>query len=213
MIGDGRLSVREGSRLQKAAGQREIHLCGWAYCAQRAAICRARSVGTYADAVGEQSCGSMLLRFTRIYVQETVGGYVFGRMNYDADYVKQTMFYLEDLINEREMDDIEAELQYKRPLSETFIEAFDMLMKRNGDTRETMAEKVNMPSPVPVCVVGGSGPPDQCGFCRDGSVAVASSGLDQCAPAGQGVHPFQRDQPPAPGFAVHPQGAVERGRG
>ena len=25
-------------------------------------------------------------------------------------------------------------------------EAFDMLMKRNGDTRETMAEKLNMPS-------------------------------------------------------------------
>ena len=67
-------------------------------------------------------------------------------MNYDPDYVKQTMFYLEDLINEREMDDIEAELQYKRRFPETFIEAFDMLMKRNGDTRETMAEKLNMPS-------------------------------------------------------------------
>ena len=86
------------------------------------------------------------LRFTRIYVQENAGEYVFGRMNYDADYVKQTMFYLEDLINEREMDDIEAELQYKRRFPETFIEAFDMLMKRNGDTRETMAEKLNMPS-------------------------------------------------------------------
>ena len=86
------------------------------------------------------------LRFTRIYVQENAGEYVFGRMNYDADYVKQTMFYLEDLINERELDDIEAELQYKRRFPETFIEAFDMLMKRNGDTRETMAEKLNMPS-------------------------------------------------------------------
>ena len=86
------------------------------------------------------------LRFTRIYEQKNVGRYVFGRMNYDPDYVKQTMFYLEDLINEREMDDIEAELQYKRRFPETFIEAFDMLMKRNGDTRETMAEKLNMPS-------------------------------------------------------------------
>ena len=86
------------------------------------------------------------LRFTRIYVQENAGEYVFGRMNYDADYVKQTMFYLEDLINEREMDDIEAELQYKRRFPETFIEAFDMLMKRNGDTRETMAEKLNTTS-------------------------------------------------------------------
>lgn len=86
------------------------------------------------------------LRFTRIYVQENAGEYVFGRMNYDADYVKQTMFYLEDLINEREMDDIEAELQYKRRFPETFIEAFDMLMRRNGDTRETMAEKLNTTS-------------------------------------------------------------------
>lgn len=86
------------------------------------------------------------LRFTRIYEQENVGRYVFGRMNYDPNYVEQTMFYLEDLINEKEMDEIEAELQYKRRFPETFIEAFDMLMKRNGDTRETMAEKLNMPS-------------------------------------------------------------------
>ena len=40
--------------------------------------------------------------------------------------MKQTMLLLEDLINEREMDDIEAELQYKRRFPETFIEAFDM---------------------------------------------------------------------------------------
>lgn len=53
------------------------------------------------------------LRFTRIYEQENVGRYVFGRMNYDPAYVEQTMFYLEDLINEKEMDEIEAELQYK----------------------------------------------------------------------------------------------------
>ena len=49
-----------------------------------------------------------------IYEQENVGRYVFGRMNYDPNYVEQTMFYLEDLINEKEMDEIEAELQYKR---------------------------------------------------------------------------------------------------
>lgn len=75
---------------------------------------------------------------------KTIGS-VYAGYN-DEGYVKQTMFYLEDLINEREMDDIEAELQYKRRFPETFIEAFDMLMKRNGDTRETMAEKLNMPS-------------------------------------------------------------------
>ena len=86
------------------------------------------------------------LRFTRIYEQENVGRYIFGRMNYDSDYVEQTMFYLEDLINEKEMDEIEAELQYKRNFPSTFLEAFDMLMKRNGDTREAIAEKLSMPS-------------------------------------------------------------------
>ena len=86
------------------------------------------------------------LRFTRIYEQENVGRYVFGRMNYDPNYVEQTMFYLEDLINEKEMDEIEAELQYKRNFPSTFLEAFDMLMKRNGDTREAIAEKLSMPS-------------------------------------------------------------------
>ena len=86
------------------------------------------------------------LRFTRIYEQENVSKYIFGRMNYDPDYVKQTMFYLEDLINEKELDEIEAELQYKRNFPDTFLEAFDMLMKRNGDTRETMAEKLNTTS-------------------------------------------------------------------
>lgn len=86
------------------------------------------------------------LRFTRIYEQENASKYIFGRMNYDPDYVKQTMFYLEDLINEKELDEIEAELQFKRGFPETFLEAFDMLMKRNGDTRDTMAEKLNTTS-------------------------------------------------------------------
>ena len=44
------------------------------------------------------------------------------------------------------MDEIEAELQYKRNFPNTFLEAFDMLMKRNGDTREAIAEKLSMPS-------------------------------------------------------------------
>ena len=86
------------------------------------------------------------LRFTRIYEQENVSKYIFGRMNYDPDYVKQTMFYLEDLINEKELDEIEAELQYKRNFPDTFLGAFDMLMKRNGDTRESIAEKLNTTS-------------------------------------------------------------------
>ena len=90
-----------------------------------------------------QQVDQCCLRFTRIYEQENVGRYTYGRMNYDPDYVRQTLFYLEDLINEKELDEIEAELQFKRNFPETFLEAFDMLMKRNGDTRDTMAEKLN----------------------------------------------------------------------
>lgn len=86
------------------------------------------------------------LRFTRIYEQENVGRYVFGRMNYDPDYVERTMFFLEDLINEREMDEIDAEQEYKRTFPAAFADAFDMLMRRNGDSRETIAEKLNVNS-------------------------------------------------------------------
>ena len=86
------------------------------------------------------------LRFTRIYEQENVGRYVFGRMNYDPDYVKRTMFFLEDLINEREMDEIDAEQEYKRTFPAAFADAFDMLMRRSGDSRETISEKLNVNS-------------------------------------------------------------------
>lgn len=84
------------------------------------------------------------LRFIRIYEQKNVSRYIFGRMNYDPDYVKRTLFYLEDLINERELDEIDAEQQFKRNFPDSFLEAFDMLMKKNGDTRETIAEKLNV---------------------------------------------------------------------
>ena len=84
------------------------------------------------------------LRFIRIYEQENVGKYTYGRMNYDPDYVKQTLFYLEDLINEKHLDEIEAELQYKRSFPAGFADAFDMLRKKNGDTRESIAEKMHI---------------------------------------------------------------------
>ena len=100
-------------------------------------------LGTMLTPWAIQRVDQCCLRFTRIYEQENVGRYIYGRMNYDPDYVSQTLFYLEDLINEKELDEIEAELQFKRNFPETFLEAFDMLMKRNGDTRDTMAEKLN----------------------------------------------------------------------
>lgn len=84
------------------------------------------------------------LRFTRIYEQENVSKYIYGRMNYDPDYVKQTLFYLEDMINQKGMDEIDAEQEYKHKFPAAFVDAFDMLRKQNGDSVEEMAEKLGM---------------------------------------------------------------------
>lgn len=100
--------------------------------------------GSLLTAWANEHVDQCCLRFIRLYDQENLGKYIFGRMNYDPDYVTQTMFYLEDMINQRELDEIDAELEYKRNFPRTFAEAFDMLMRKNGDTRESMAEKLNI---------------------------------------------------------------------
>ena len=84
------------------------------------------------------------LRFEKKYVQKNAGLYVFGRMNYDADYVKQTMFYLEDEITKKALDELEAEEAYIRDFPLSFKEAFDKVRKQNGFSIERMAEELNM---------------------------------------------------------------------
>lgn len=79
------------------------------------------------------------LRFSRQYVQKGVGQYVYGRMFYDPQYVAQTKFYLNDIINERHLDDLDARMAYRDEFPRTFVGAFDMLMKKNGETRESVA--------------------------------------------------------------------------
>ena len=79
------------------------------------------------------------LRFSRQYVQKGVGQYVYGRMFYDPQYVAQTKFYLNDIINERHLDDLDARMAYRDEFPRTFVSAFDMLMKKNGETRESVA--------------------------------------------------------------------------
>lgn len=76
-------------------------------------------------------------------VQTQLGTYVFGKMYYDAEYVKRTLFFLDDLINQQHLDEVDAKIEYKHNFPRTFIEAFDMIMRKNGDTRETMTEKLN----------------------------------------------------------------------
>lgn len=79
------------------------------------------------------------LRFTRQYVQKNIGLYVYGRMFYDPEYVAQTKFYLSDMINERHLDELDARIAYRDEFPRTFVGAFDMLMKKNGQTRESVA--------------------------------------------------------------------------
>lgn len=79
------------------------------------------------------------LRFTRQYVQKYIGLYVYGRMFYDPEYVAQTKFYLSDMINERHLDELDARIAYRDEFPHTFVGAFDMLMKKNGQTRESVA--------------------------------------------------------------------------
>ncbi len=80
------------------------------------------------------------LRFMRVYIQGGIGQYIFGRMNLDEDYVKQTMFYLEDFGNQEIMNEMEAELKYREQFPATFAEGVRKLMDRAGMTVEMMAD-------------------------------------------------------------------------
>ena len=82
------------------------------------------------------------LRFVQKYVQRNVGRYVYGRMYYDANYVKQCEFYLSDLINEKQMSLPDAQFVYEKNFPETFKEAFEELMHKNHETQETMADQL-----------------------------------------------------------------------
>ena len=83
------------------------------------------------------------LRFRREYVQENVGKYTLGRMFYDPHYVERTLFYLGDIMNQKQLDELDAKVEYKDSFPRTFVDAFDMLMKKNGETRESLAPKLH----------------------------------------------------------------------
>ena len=82
------------------------------------------------------------LRFIRKYVQKNVGRYVYGRMYYDPDYVARCEFYLGDIINGKQMNLPDAQYEYEKNFPAEFKDALFMLMRKNGDTQETMAEKL-----------------------------------------------------------------------
>jgi hypothetical protein len=84
------------------------------------------------------------LRFVRQYVQQNVGRYVFGRMYYDADYVQQTQFYLNDLINREHLDELDAKTLYIQKFPKDFKGAIEQLKKQNKTSNAKMAEFLNM---------------------------------------------------------------------
>lgn len=82
------------------------------------------------------------LRFVQKYVQKNVGRYVYGRLYYDSDYVKQCEFYLSDIVNEKQINLPDAQYEYEKDFPGTFKEAFEKLMHKNHETQETMADKL-----------------------------------------------------------------------
>lgn len=81
------------------------------------------------------------LRFVRLYVQQNIGRYVYGRMYFDPELQKQNEFYLSDLVNQKQLSIPDAQYEYIKDFPATFKEAFERLMQKNGENQETMAEK------------------------------------------------------------------------
>ena len=84
------------------------------------------------------------MRFMQIYIRNDNGQYVLGRLNYDREYMERLNFYLEDIMKERKVNDLEAEEIFIREFPDNFEEAFDKLMRKNGETRESMADKLRV---------------------------------------------------------------------
>ena len=101
---------------------------------------RKRLLTDYANAHVDKCC----LRFVQKYVQKTVGRYVYGRMYFDADYLKQTDFYLRDIINEQQVDEIDAMDMFIDAFPRDFKEVVNMLKKMNHLSNAKLAELFQM---------------------------------------------------------------------
>ena len=65
-------------------------------------------------------------------------------MNFDADYVKQTCFYIEGNAETIGVDELMATKMFQDSFPETFKEGFQLLRNRNNLSLEKMAELMNM---------------------------------------------------------------------
>ena len=84
------------------------------------------------------------LRFVRMYVQRHVGSYVYGRMYCDTDYIRQNEFYLSDIINTQQVDELEAQDRFVAAYPTDFKEGIDKLKKMNKVSYAKLAEFFNM---------------------------------------------------------------------
>lgn len=83
------------------------------------------------------------LRFERIYIQSAPGRYIFGRMNFDTEYVAKTIFYLGDLADQEVFDETE-EMKYKAEFPDSFREGLKKLMTQAGISFEEIAERMHI---------------------------------------------------------------------
>ena len=93
--------------------------------------------------LAEKGVDDCCLRFVRQYVQQNVGRYVYGRMYYDEDYREQTEFFLRDLINEKQLDEMDAKNEFKQNFKKDFKEAVDFLKEKRKVSYAKMAEMMN----------------------------------------------------------------------
>lgn len=85
------------------------------------------------------------LRFTRQYVQNRVGHFVLGHLCCDLEYMKRTLFFLNDTMVENGVDEIDARDIYIRNFPLDFKGALKKLKKQTpGATDMVLAEYFNM---------------------------------------------------------------------
>ena len=75
-----------------------------------------------------------------------VGHFVLGRLYLDTEYVKRLSVFLEPFMKKYGTnDEISAQMKYQSDFFQRpFVEVFDEIMHLNGDTRESLSEKLNI---------------------------------------------------------------------
>ena len=78
-------------------------------------------------------------------MQNRLGHFVLGRLYYDAEYVQRTIEFLAPIMKKYKTDEISAKMKYKIEFMHgDLVDEFDRIMHMNGDTRESISEKLNI---------------------------------------------------------------------